>query len=146
MRLEDLVSPGTITTAQALRVSVLKAINYVQVFAGPKGWTSHAVQLSAFFAAAKTAVDKFIRVAVTTVTVAGGGSTANGATRQLTATVGPAGAQDKRVTWTSLDPAKVSVSETGLCTVRVAAAGAVTILATSVDDHTRNATAVVTGT
>lgn len=146
MRLEQLATPGIIPNGQKLRVEVLKAINFIALVSRTTGSTSHSGQLSTFLAAAKTEIDKFIRVAVTGVTVTGGGSTANGGTRQLTATTAPAGAQDTRVIWTSADPAKVSVDDTGLCTVKVAAAGAVVITATSVDDPTKSGTATVTGT
>lgn len=149
MRLDQLTSPGTIPNSQKLRLEMLKSINFVQVVSsitGGPGSTSHAAQLSAALAAAKTEVDKYIRVPVTTVTVAGGGSTANGGTRQLTATIAPSGAQDKRVTWTSADPTKVTVDANGLCTVIAAAAGAVVITARSVDTPAVTGTATVTGT
>lgn len=149
MKLADLTSPGTIPNSQKLRVELLKAINYVTIVsgvAGGPGSTSHASALSASLAAAKTEVDKFIRVPVTGVTVTGGGSAAKDATVQLTASVAPAGAQDKRVIWTSADADLVSVDANGLCTVLVEAAGAVVITATSVDDPTKSGTATVTGT
>jgi uncharacterized protein YjdB len=144
MRLENLLSPGTITTSQALRVSCLKAINFVQVVSTVTGWTSHAVQLSAFFAACKVETDKLIRVAVTAITVTGAGSTARGSTRQLGITTTPANASDKRATWVSANPAIVSVDPTtGLCTV--IGVGAVVITATSTDAAV-SGTATVTGT
>lgn len=146
MRLEQLTTPGIIPNGQKLRVEVLKAINFIALVSRITGSTSHSAQLSQFLADAKTEIDKFIRIAVTGVTVTGGGSTANGGTRQLTATTAPAEAQDTRVIWTSADAAKVSVDENGLCTVLVAAAGAVVITATSVDDPTKSGTATVTGT
>ena len=146
MRLEQLTTPGTIPSGQALRTELLKAINFITLVSRFTGSTSHANQLSQCLADAKAAVDPFIRVPVTGVTVTGGGSTANGGTRQLTATVAPAGAQNKAVTWTSANPAKVSVDANGLCTVLVAGAGAVVITATSQDDPTKSGTATVTGT
>lgn len=146
MRLEQLTTPGIIPNGQKLRVEILKAINFIALVSRTTGSTSHSTQLSTFLADAKTEIDKFIRVAVTGVTVTGGGSTAVGGTRQLAATTAPAGAQDTRVTWTSADPAKVSVDANGLCTVLVAAAGAVVITATSVDAPAVSGTATVTGT
>lgn len=149
MKLADLTSPGTIPNSQKLRVEMLKAINYVTIVSGVTGGpgsTSHAVALSASLAAAKTEVDKFIRVPVTGVTVTGGASAAKDATVQLTASVAPAGAQNKRVIWTSADADLVSVDANGLCTVLVDTAGAVVITATSVDDPTKSGTATVTGT
>ncbi len=147
MRLEDLPTPGIIPTSQSLRTHALKAINFVQVMSMVPGWTSHADQLSVFFATCMAEVDKLIRVPVFSISAAGGGSTANGGTRQLTVTVNPAATSDKRVTWTSADPAKVSVNPvTGLATVRVAAAGAVIITAASVDNPTKTSTVTVTGT
>ena len=149
MKLEALVSPGTIPNSQKLRLELVKAINFVTIVSGVDGGpgsTSHASTLSASLAAAKAEVDKFIRVPVTGVTVTGGGSAAEGGTVQLTATVAPAGAQDKRIIWTSADASKVSVDANGLCTVLVAAAGDVVITATSVDNPTKSGTATVTGT
>lgn len=149
MKLEALASPGTIPNSQKLRLELVKAINFVTVVSsveGGPGSTSHAATLSAALAAAKTEVDKFIRVPVTGVTVTGGASAAEGETVQLTAAVAPAAAQDKRIVWTSADPTKVSVDANGLCTVLVAAAGAVVITATSVDNPTKSGTATVTGT
>ena len=54
----------------------------------------------------------------------------------------PAGAAGYRVVWSSADPTKVTVSETGL--VQRLAAGAVPITATSVDDPTKAGTASIT--
>lgn len=149
MKLEALASPGIIPNSQKLRLELVKAINFITVVSGVEGGpgsTSHASTLSAALAAAKTEVDKFIRVPVTGVTVTGGGSAAEGETVQLTAAIAPAGAQDKRIVWTSADPNSVSVDANGLCTVLVDAAGAVVITATSVDDPTKSGTATVTGT
>ena len=143
MRLEQLASPGTIPNSQKLRVELLKAINYVQLEGMKRGHGStHVATLSASLAAAKAAVDALAYVPVTGVTVAGAGVTAIGATRQLTATIAPAGAAGYRVSWASADPTKVTVDENGL--VRRLAAGAVDITATSVDDPTKAATVSVT--
>ena len=145
MRLEQLTSPGTIPNSQKLRVELLKAINYVQLEGMKRGHGStHVATLSASLAAAKAAVDALAYVPVTGVTVAGAreGAVAVGATRQLTATIAPAGAAGYRVSWSSADPTKVTVSETGL--VQRLAAGAVTITATSVDDPTKVGTASIT--
>ena len=87
-------------------------------------------------------MDALAYVPVTGVTVAGAGAVAIGATRQLTATPATAGAAGYRVVWSSADPTKVTVSETGL--VQRLAAGAVTITATSVDDPTKSGTASIT--
>ena len=143
MRLEQLTSPGTIPNSQKLRVELLKAINYIQVEGMKRGHgSSHAALLSASLASAKTAVDAMVYVPVTGVTVTGTGVTAIGATRQLTATIAPAGAAAYRVVWASADPTKVTVDEKGL--VRRLAAGAVNITATSVDDPTKAATVSIT--
>ena len=143
MRLEQLTSPGSIPNSQKLRVELLKAINYVQLEGMKRGHGStHVATLSASLAAAKAAVDALAYVAVTSVTVAGAGVTAIGATRQLTATIAPAGAAGYRVVWASADPTRVTVSETGL--VKRIAAGAVNITATSVDDPTKAGTASIT--
>ena len=143
MRLEQLTSPGSIPNSQKLRVELLKAINYVQLEGMKRGHGStHVATLSASLAAAKAAVDALVYVPVTGVTVTGAGATAIGATRQLAATVAPAGAAGYRVTWTSADPTKVAVSDTGLVT-RIAA-GAVVVTGTSVDDPTKADTASIT--
>lgn len=143
MKLADLTSPGTIPNSQKLRVELLKAINYVQLEGMKRGHGStHVTTLSASLAAAKAAVDALAYVPVTTVTVTGAAAVAVGATLQLGATIAPAGAAGYRVTWTSADPTKVTVSATGR--VRRIAAGAVTITATSVDDPTKSGTASIT--
>lgn len=143
MKLADLTSPGSIPNSQKLRVELLKAINYVQIEGMKRGHGSaHAALLSASLAAAKAAVDAMVYVPVTGVTVTGAGAVAVGATRQLGATIAPAGAAGYRVTWSSADPTKVTVSDTGL--VRRIAAGAVGITATSVDDPTKAGTASIT--
>ena len=143
MRLEQLTSPGTIPNSQKLRVELLKAINYVQVEGMKRGHGStHATLLSAALASAKTAVDAMVYVPVTGVTVTGAGAVAVGATLQLGATIAPAGAAGYRVVWSSADPTKVTVSDTGL--VRRIAAGAVTITARSVDDPTKSGTGSIT--
>ena len=143
MKLADLTSPGSIPNSQKLRVELLKAINYVQIEGMKRGHGStHVATLSASLAAAKAAVDALAYVPVTGVTVTGAGATAVGATLQLGVTIAPAGAAGYRVTWSSADPTKVTVSETGL--VRRIAAGAVTITARSVDDPTKAGTASIT--
>lgn len=63
-------------------------------------------------------------------------------TLQLTATVLPAGATNKNVTWTSGDESVATVSNTGLVTV-VADTGTAVITATSVDNNTKKATATI---
>lgn len=143
MKLENLTSPGTVPNSQKLRVEMLKAINYVQVEGMKRGHGStHAALLSASLAAAKAAVDAMVYVPVTGVTVTGAAAVAVGATLQLTATPAPAGAAGYRVVWSSADPTKVTVSDTGL--VKRLAAGAVVITATSVDDPTKAGTANIT--
>ena len=99
-------------------------------------------ELRTQLAAAKAAVDALAYVPVTGVTVTGAAAVAVGATLQLTATIAPAGAAGYRVSWSSADPTKVTVSETGL--VQRLAAGAVPITATSVDDPTKSGTASIT--
>lgn len=65
-----------------------------------------------------------------------------GATEQLTATVLPADATNKAVTWASVDPLTASVDNTGLVTfVKV---GSTSITATSVADPTKSASCTVT--
>ena len=143
MKLENLASPGTIPNSQKLRTEALKAINYIQVEGMKRGHGStHATSLSAFAAALKAAADALVYVPVTGVTVTNAGAVAVDATRQLGATIAPAGAAGYRVTWSSADPTKVTVSDTGL--VKRIAAGAVTITAKSVDDPTKSGTASIT--
>ena len=143
MRLEQLTSPGSIPNSQKLRVELLKAINYVQLEGMKRGHGStHVATLSASLAAAKAAVDALVYVPVTGITVTGAGAAAIGATRQLAATIAPAGAAGYRVSWSSADPTKVTVSETGR--VKRLAAGTVVITATSVDDPTKAGTASIT--
>lgn len=143
MKLADLTSPGTVPNSQKLRVELLKAINYVQVEGMKRGHGStHATLLSAALASAKTAVDAMVYVPVTGVTVTGAAAVAVGATLQLTATIAPAGAADYRVVWSSADPTKVTVSDTGL--VKRLAAGTVVVTARSVDDPTKSGTASIT--
>lgn len=143
MKLENLASPGTIPNSQKLRVELLKAINYVQIEGMKRGHGStHVTTLSASLAAAKAAVDALAYVPVTGVTVTGAAAVAVGATLQLTATPAPAGAAGYRVVWSSADPTKVTVSDTGL--VKRLAAGTVVITATSVDDPTKAGTASIT--
>jgi len=81
-------------------------------------------------------------IAVTGVTVAP--TTASiqvGKTRDLEALVAPVGAS-QQVTWTTSDPAKATVSPTGLVTA--VAIGTATITATSKADPTKNGTATIT--
>jgi len=143
MKLADLTSPGTIPNGQKLRVELLKAINYVQLEGMKRGHGStHIATLSASLAAAKAAVDALAYVPVTGVTVTGAAAVAVGATRQLGATIAPAGAAGYRVSWSSADTTKVTVSETGL--VKRIAAGAVNVTATSVDVPAISGTASIT--
>lgn len=143
MKLADLTSPGAIPNSQKLRVELLNAINYVQLEGMKRGHGStHVATLSASLAAAKAAVDAMAYVPVTGVTVTGAGAVAVGATLQLTATPAPAGAAGYRVMWSSADPAKVTVSDTGL--VKRIAAGPVVITAKSVDDPAKSGTASIT--
>ena len=143
MKLADLTSPGTIPNSQKLRVELLKAINYVQLEGMKRGHGStHVAALSASLAAAKAAVDALAYVPVTAVTVTGAAAVAIGATRQLTATISPVGAAGYRVVWTSADPTKVTVSDTGL--VQRLAAGTVVVTARSVDDPTKAGTVSIT--
>ena len=143
MKLENLASPGVIPNSQKLRTEALKAINYIQVEGMKRGHGStHAASLSAFAAAVKAAADALVYVPVTGVTVTGAGAVAVGATRQLTAAPAPAGAAGYRVVWSSADPTKVTVSDTGL--VKRIAAGTVVVTATSVDDPAKSGTASIT--
>lgn len=143
MKLENLTSPGTVPNSQKLRVELLKAINYIQLEGMKRGHgSSHATLLSASLAAAKAAVDAMVYVPVTGVTVTGGAAVAVGATLQLAATIAPAGAAGYRVVWSSADPTKVTVSDTGL--VKRLAAGTVVVTARSGDDPTKSGTASIT--
>ena len=143
MRLAQLTSPGSIPNSQKLRVELLKAINYVQLEGMKRGHGStHVATLSASLAAAKAAVDALVYVPVTGVTVTGANVTAINTTRQLGATIAPAGAAGYRVRWSSADPTKVTVSDTGL--VKRIAAGAVDVTATSVDAPAISGTASIT--
>lgn len=82
--------------------------------------------------------------AVTGVTVAPGtASIAVAATRQLTATVAPADA-NQAVTWTSATPSVATVNSSGLVTG--VATGTSVITATSVADGTKTSTATITVT
>lgn len=82
--------------------------------------------------------------AVTGATVApGAASIAVAATRQLTATVAPAGA-NQAVTWTSATPSVATVNSSGLVTG--VAAGTSVITATSVADGTKTSTSTITVT
>lgn len=145
MRLENLASPGIIPNSQKLRMEALKSLNFLAVVSTSTGSTSHAAALSAFFTACKAESDKFIRVAVTGVTVAPATSSgAAASTVQLTATIAPTGAQNKKVTWSTSNAAVATVSSDGLVT-RVAT-GTATITATSQDDATKTGTSAITVT
>ncbi|MCK8622243.1 Ig domain-containing protein [Prevotella sp. E13-27] len=81
-------------------------------------------------------------VAVTGVSVDATASVNVGETTILTATVSPANATNKNVTWTSSDEAIATVDANGVVTG--VAAGEVTITVTSVEDNTKTATCTVT--
>jgi uncharacterized protein YjdB len=143
MRIEDLVTPGIIPSGKSLRGEAVKAINYLAVVSDYTGSTSHAAQLATFFTACATEANKYVRVAVTGVTVGPASSTgAVGSTVQLTATIAPAGATGKKVTWSSSDNTVATVDVRGLVTrLKV---GTATITATSQDDATKTGTSVIT--
>jgi uncharacterized protein YjdB len=143
MRIEDLVTPGIIPYGKSLRGEAVKAINYLAVVSDYTGSTGHAAQLATFFTACATEAQKYVRVAVTGVTVGPATSTgAVGSTVQLTATVAPAGATGKKVTWSSSDNTVATVDVRGLVTrLKV---GTATITATSQDDATKTGTSVIT--
>ena len=142
MRLEELASPGSIPNSPKLRIEAMKALNYLTVVSMTINSTSHADTLESFFTACAAEAAKFKRVAVTGVTLAGTMSGAVGGTTQFVATVAPAGATDRFLTWTSSAPAVATVDQTGLVT-RVAA-GTATITATPRDDATKAGTRNVT--
>ena len=143
MRIEALVTPGIIPSGQRLRGEAVKAINYLAVVSDYTGSTGHAGQLAAFFTACAAEAQKYVRVAVTGVTV--GPATSSGAvgsTVQLTATIAPAGATGKKVTWTSSNTTVATVDVRGLVTrLKV---GTATITATSQDDATKTGTSAIT--
>ena len=141
MRIEDLATPGIIPSGQRLRGESVKAINYLAVVSTYTGSTSHADQLATFFSACATEAGKYVRV--TGVTVAPATSSgAVGSTVQLTATIAPAYATGKQVTWTSANTAVATVDASGLVT-RVAL-GTVVVTATSQDDATLTGTSTIT--
>ena len=143
MRIEDLVTPGIIPSGQRLRAEAVKAINYLAVVSDYTGSTGHAAQLATFFTACATEAQKYVRVAVTGVTVGPATSTdAVGSTVQLTATIAPAGATGKKVTWSSSNSAVATVDVRGLVTRRKV--GTATITATSQDDATKTGTSAIT--
>ena len=143
MRIEDLVTPGIIPSGQRLRGEAVKAINYLAVVSDYTGSTGHAAQLATFFTACATEAQKYVRVAVTGVTLAPATSTgAVGSTVQLTATIAPAGATGKKVTWSSSDNTVAAVDVRGLVTRRKV--GTATITATSQDDATKTGTSAIT--
>ena len=143
MRIEDLVTPGIIPSGQRLRGEAVKAINYLAVVSDYTGSTGHAAQLATFFTACAAEAQKYVRVAVTGVTVGPATSTgAVGSTVQLTATIAPAGATGKKVTWSSSDNTVATVDVRGLVTrLKV---GTATITATSQDDATKTGTSAIT--
>lgn len=143
MRIEDLVTPGIIPSGQRLRAESVKALNYLAVVSDYTGSTSHAAQLATFFTACATEAQKYVRVAVTGVTVAPATSTgAVGSTVQLTPTLAPAGATCKKVTWSSSNSTVATVDVRGLVTHLEA--GTATITATSQDDATKTGTSTIT--
>lgn len=143
MRIEDLVTPGIIPSGQRLRGEAVKAINYLAVVSDYTGSTSHAAQLATFFTACATEATKYVRVAVTGVTVAPATHSGEvGTTVQLSTTIAPAGATGKRVTWTSADPAVATVDASGLVTL--VGVGEVVITATSQDNATKKGTSTIT--
>ena len=143
MRIEDLVTPGIIPSGQRLRGEAVKAINYLAVVSDYTGSTGHAAQLATFFTACAAEAQKYVRVAVTGVTLAPATSTgAVGSTVQLTATIAPAGATGKKVTWSSSNSAVATVDVRGLVT-RLKT-GTATITATSQDDATKTGTSAIT--
>lgn len=143
MRIEDLVTPGIIPSGQRLRGEAVKAINYLAVVSDYTGSTGHAAQLATFFTACATEANKYVRVAVTGVTVAPATSSgAVGSTVQLSATIAPAGATGKKVTWSSSDNTVATVDVRGLVTRRKV--GTATITATSQDDATKTGTSAIT--
>ena len=143
MRIEALVTPGTIPSGQRLRAEAVKAINYLAVVSDYTGSTGHAAQLATFFTACAAEAQKYVRVAVTGVALAPATSTGSvGSTVQLTATIAPAGATGKKVTWSSSDNTVATVDVRGLVTrLKV---GEATITATSQDDATKTGTSVIT--
>ena len=143
MRIEDLVTPGIIPSGQRLRGEAVKAINYLAVVSDYTGSTGHAAQLATFFTACAAEAQKYVRVAVTGVTLAPATSTgAVGSTVQLTPTIAPAGATGKKVTWSSSDNTVATVDVRGLVTrLKV---GTATITATSQDDATKTGTSAIT--
>ena len=143
MRIEDLVTPGIIPSGQRLRAEAVKAINYLAVVSDYTGSTGHAAQLATFFTACAAEAQKYVRVAVTGVTVGPATSTgAVGSTVQLTATIAPAGATGKKVTWSSSDSTVATVDVRGL--VKRLKVGTATITATSQDDATKTGTSAIT--
>ena len=143
MRIEALVTPGIIPSGQRLRGEAVKAINYLAVVSDYTGSTGHAAQLATFFTACAAEAQKYVRVAVTGVTVGPATSTgAVGSTVQLTATIAPAGATGKKVTWSSSNSAVATVDVRGL--VKLLKVGTATITATSQDDATKTGTSAIT--
>lgn len=147
MRASDLPSLHTfITNGYRLRTELANAISAVERYRRTaKTEPASAAKLKALLTAAIAVIDAgqiVVTVPVASVTVAGGASGAVGTTAQLTATVLPANATNKAVTWTSATPAVATVNASGLVT-RVAVGTAV-ITATSVADGTKKGTATVT--
>lgn len=145
MRIENLVTPGIIPSGQRLRAEAVKAINYLAVVSDYTGSTGHAAQLATFFTACAAEAQKYVRVAVTGVTVGPATSTgAVGSTVQLTTTIAPAGATGKKVTWSSSDNTVATVDVRGMVTR--CKVGTATITATSQDDSTKTGTSAITVT
>ena len=144
MRIEALVTPGIIPSGQRLRAEAVKAINYLAVVSDYTGSTGHAAQLATFFTACAAEAQKYVRVAVTGVHLgpATGAMGAVGSTVQLTATIAPAGATGKKVTWSSSNSAVATVDVRGL--VKRLKVGTATITATSQDDATKTGTSAIT--
>lgn len=143
MRIEALMTPGIIPSGQRLRAEAVKAINYLAVVSDYTGSTGHAGQLAAFFSACAAEAQKYVRVAVASVTVSPPTSSgAVGSTVQLIAAIAPGGATGKKVTWSSSDNTVATVDVRGL--VKRLKVGTANITATSQDDATKTGTSAIT--
>ncbi|MGH8388163.1 MAG: phage tail tube protein [Pseudomonas sp.] len=110
----------------------------------PDGAATDVIEVQLNVAARRTppTITRAPFVAVTSLSIAPATvNIAAAATAQLTATALPSGSS-QAVTWTSSDPAKATVSSTGLVTG--VAAGSAVITATSVSDPSKTATRNVT--